>query len=147
MIGPPAVRRRDQGFTLIELLVVMIIIGILAGISVPMIINQRGKTRDTATRSDLHTLQLEIIGRLMENPAPPTVQIVGERYQIDGVDVGAVTPGTRIAGPDPTSVTTTGWTPAGWCLALTNDQGVLGTFKASASGLLEPGACTSPTQP
>jgi type IV pilus assembly protein PilA len=47
------VRRDDDGFTLIELLVVIIIIGILAGIAIPVFLSQRQKAFDATAQSDL----------------------------------------------------------------------------------------------
>ena len=46
-------RQREQGFTLIELLVVVIIIGILAGVAIPVFMNQKAKGHDAALKSDL----------------------------------------------------------------------------------------------
>jgi type IV pilus assembly protein PilA len=43
----------DSGFTLIELLVVIIIIGILAGIAIPIYLNQRQKGWQTQAVSDM----------------------------------------------------------------------------------------------
>ena len=48
--------RHDEGFTLIELLVVIVIIGILAGIAIPVFLSQRSKGYDASAKSDLRNL-------------------------------------------------------------------------------------------
>ena len=44
---------KTKGFTLIELLVVIIIVGVLAAIALPNLINQIGKARETEAKSTL----------------------------------------------------------------------------------------------
>jgi prepilin-type N-terminal cleavage/methylation domain-containing protein len=46
----------DHGFTLIELLVVIAILGILAGLAIPIYLNQRAKSADATAKNDLRNL-------------------------------------------------------------------------------------------
>lgn len=47
---------REQGFTLIELLVVVVIIGILAGIAIPVFLAQRTRAYNAAAASDAKSM-------------------------------------------------------------------------------------------
>ncbi len=46
--------RDDDGFTLVELITVMVIIGLLAGIAIPLFLNQRSEAFESQIKSDLH---------------------------------------------------------------------------------------------
>lgn len=53
----PAFARRAAGFTLIEVLVVVVILGILAAIVVPNLMEQPGQARITKAQSDLRAIE------------------------------------------------------------------------------------------
>jgi len=64
-------RERESGFTLIELLIVIAIIGILAAIAIPNLLNavQRGKQK--RTMSDMRSLALAIEAYAVDNNQYP----------------------------------------------------------------------------
>lgn len=90
---------REQGFTLIELLVVILIIGILAAIAIPMFLNQRKAAADSALKSDVRNLAMEIetwqtkTGKLLnEAPLPDFPTATHERGYVIIVRAGGVAP-------------------------------------------------------
>jgi type IV pilus assembly protein PilA len=146
--------RRQDGFTLIELLVVMIIIGILAAIAIPVFLAQRAKARDSAVKADVSTLGKQIATWFVDNTAVPTVTQASGRYTLAGSDAGKSSSGVQLVTTfgatttaTGTTADTTGWSAAGWCLALHDPQGSTKTFRYSAQSGLEAGQCTSPAAP
>lgn len=49
-------RRRSRGFTLLELMVVIVIIGVLAALIAPKVLEKVGQAKSTAARSDINNL-------------------------------------------------------------------------------------------
>jgi general secretion pathway protein G len=64
--------RRPGGFTLIELLVVLVIIGVLAGLIVPNLLDRTDDARATAARTDVNNLMQALKLYKLDNQRYPT---------------------------------------------------------------------------
>ena len=87
--------RRHSGFTLIELLVVLVIIGMLAALIVPNVMDRLEDSRVTTARSDVASLMQALKLYKLDNQRYPTAE--------QGLDALVHKPGSGPAAP--------GWRP------------------------------------
>ena len=64
--------RRPAGFTLIELMVVLVIIGVLAALIVPNVLDRTDDARATAARTDVHNIMQALKLYKLDNLRYPT---------------------------------------------------------------------------
>jgi len=74
--SPPLMTRlrRAAGFTLIELMVVLVIIGVLAALIVPNVLDRTDDARATAARTDVHNIMQALKLYKLDNLRFPTAE-------------------------------------------------------------------------
>jgi len=65
-------RARERGFTLIEIMVVVIIIGLLAAVIVPSVINKVDEARVSKAKADIQSLETALTMFRLDNSKYPT---------------------------------------------------------------------------
>lgn len=70
--GERTAPRRARGFTLIEVLVVVVILGILAAVIVPNLMEQPGQARITKAQADIRAIESALNMYRLENHSYPT---------------------------------------------------------------------------
>jgi general secretion pathway protein G len=70
----PSLRRSTRGFTLIELMVVLVIIGVLAALIVPNVLNRTDDARATAARTDVNNLVQALKLYKLDNQRYPSAE-------------------------------------------------------------------------
>ncbi len=86
--------RRVRGFTLIELLVVLVIIGVLAALIVPNVLDRTDDARVTAARTDVNNLMQALKLYRLDNQRYPTGE-QGLAALVAKPTVGAIPPNWR----------------------------------------------------
>ena len=70
----PAARARNGGFTLIEIMVVIVILGVLAALVVPRVMNRPDEARVIAARQDIAAVMQSLKLYRLDNQRYPTTE-------------------------------------------------------------------------
>ncbi|MCG2585856.1 type II secretion system major pseudopilin GspG [Massilia sp. TS11] len=70
----PQLRRPARGFTLVEIMVVVVIIGVLAALVLPKVLNRTGEARVTAAKTDIARIMQQLQMYKLDNLRYPSAE-------------------------------------------------------------------------
>ena len=94
LASPARQRAKARGFTLIELMVVLVIIGVLAALIVPNVLDRTDDARATAARTDINNLMQALKLYKLDNQRYPSAE-QGLEALVKRPSAGAVPPNWR----------------------------------------------------
>lgn len=136
--------RDERGFTLVEVLVTMVIIGILAGIAIPLFLHQREKAMDSQARSDVYNVALAEESHFVDHDSyattvstatPPASPPTGTVYYHQSPSVALAS--VVLVSDDGDSVTTDD--DKGFCVQVKSDSGTWFAYNKGHGGMQSPG--------
>ncbi|PKQ25068.1 MAG: hypothetical protein CVT64_11575 [Actinobacteria bacterium HGW-Actinobacteria-4] len=136
---PEKRRLNTMAIVLISVGTGLVIIGILAAISIPIYLSQRGKAVDSAAKADVSTLGKEIATYFVDHDGPPpTIVVVDGSYTFkDGTPMGGSN--RKSANVELGGQTGSSWSD--WCVWVTATEGEFKDFEYSAERGLQQGRC------
>jgi prepilin-type N-terminal cleavage/methylation domain-containing protein len=136
--------RSDDGFSVIELVIAMVVIGILAGIVVPIALSQRANAIETSERSDVLKISISVENAITNwNGAPSAeVAITGSNGTWQALLAGDTAPQfTGNISDSGTSISGTIWSDGSYCVAATNGGGPRIIFRSDAQRVFKDQDC------
>ena len=105
-----AEERTVKGLALRELFASILIVGLLAGVAVPVYINQVKKGHDARVEANLNTIANDIVAAVSNGlEQSPTLEVSGRTVTLDGKAVTTLSPGVTLG--------TLQWLSAdSWCI-------------------------------
>lgn len=109
--------RSVQGFAWSKVFAVLLIVGLLAGIAVPLVLDQVKKRHDARVTSDLNTVANGIAAAVGEDQTEaPVLAVSGRTVTVDGSIITTLSPGVALG--------TLQWDSADkWCIDATDPDG------------------------